>query len=432
MKIVNFSDVHLGLIILDPKLFYEYIWLPIYNRLRRENIDLVVFSGDLFHKSFPKDSEVVTIARKIIEDLLNLSKSTNNFPIRLIHGTNSHDANMFDYLRDLTKYGAVYKRDTSDLENKILKNIQNSKEYAISHVTQNDNSLFEDIESLMNLLKLDIHGNKISSNFVIYEIPTIERINGYDILFCPEVYDIDDSNLRQFFLKRPHMVFYHGMIEGAITHYHETNTSLIYNKSITLKQELINLVKMFVCAGHIHNRLCMVPYIRAENMSDKMTGMRAWYTGSLHAQTFADAGQRKGYDIITTNGESFEVEFVETKNSPKFFVYPMTKEIKQLSLNQLIQIFLQRINKNQGSTRVDVDTAYFNNDEKIKFEQFKAKFPNVAYKVINSKAEQQKEDKAMEDYKRLIEKPLKELIIEMCEGEISSEDYERYFLDMEK
>lgn len=431
MKIVNFSDVHLGLIILDPKLFYEYIWLPILNRLRRENIDLVVFSGDLFHKTFPKESEVVTIARKIIEDLLNISKNSNNFPIRLIHGTNSHDANMFDHLKDLTQYGAVYKRDTADLENRILKNIQNSKEYAISHVTQNDNTLFEDVESLFNLLKFDISRNKISNNFIIYETPVIEIINNYSILFCPEVYDVDDVNLRRLFLKRPDMVFYHGMIEGAITHYHDTNTSLIYNKSITLKQELIHMVKLFVCAGHIHNRLCMVPYIKGENMQDKMKGMKAWYSGSLYAQNFSDAGQRKGFDIITVAGDNFEVEFVESKNSPKFYIYPMTKEIKQLSLTQLIQIFLQRLNKNQGSTRVDVDIAYLSNDEKIKFEQFKAKFPNVVYKIINSKLEQEKEDKALDAYKKLIEKPLKELVIEMCEGDITPADYERYFLDME-
>lgn len=191
------------------------------------------------------------------------------------------------------------------------------------------------------------------------------------------------------------------------------------------------MVKLFVCAGHIHTRVCMVPYIKNENMVDKMTGMKAWYTGCLHSQNFTDAGQRKGFDIIHVTGDSFSIEFVESKNSPKFFIYNMTREIKELSIQQLIQIFLQKINKNQGSTRVDVDLGYLNNDDKIKFEQFKAKFPNIVYKAMNSKLEQQKEDKVMEEYKKLIETPLKDLIIKMCDGDISEEDYDRYFLDME-
>lgn len=53
MKIYVFADVHLGLLILDAKLFYEVIWLPM-NKIRYSEVDLVVFVGDLFHKSFPR------------------------------------------------------------------------------------------------------------------------------------------------------------------------------------------------------------------------------------------------------------------------------------------------------------------------------------------------------------------------------------------
>lgn len=431
MKIIAFADVHLGLLILDSKLFYETIWLPIMNRLRYmgTEIDLVVFCGDLFHKSFPKDSDVVTVARKMLSELISLSNETNNFPIRLIRGTRSHDSNMFEYIKDLTKYGNVYNIDTSFLENKILQNIKNSKEYIVSHIHESDNTLTEDVNSLLNLLKCSM-GDE-GNNFLIYETPKIEMIKGRRVLFCPEIYDTDDEYIRSLFISRPDMCFYHGMIEGALDHYHETTTSLIYNRSITLKRELLNCVKLFTVAGHIHTRMAMIPHVPAENMVSVSRNLRAWYVGCLHQQTFFDSGMKKGFDIITVNrDDTFEAEFIETKNSPQFYVYRMTKEFQHFEVNEIIQVFLKRMNKNQGHTRIDIDIGVLNDKEKIKVEQFKAKFPNCNYKVINSKLEQQKEEKANAEYQKLIQKPIKELILDICEGDISPEDYDRYFSDM--
>lgn len=430
MIIFTFPDVHLGLLIIDPKLFYEVIWLPIMNKLRyTEKIDLVVFNGDLFHKSFPEDSDVVRIARRMLTDLISLSKEKNNFPIRIIKGTRSHDADMFEYLKDLTKYGSVYNVDTSYLENKILQNIKNSKEYIVSHIHEEDNSLHEDVSSLMNLLKCSIQDK--GSNFLIYETPKIEYINGFRILFCPEVYDVDDTYMRSLFMTKPDMCFYHGMIEGALEHYHETNTSLIYNKSITLKRELLNYIQLFTVAGHIHTRMSMYPYISNENMTSVSRNLKAWYGGSLYQQTFADARMKKGYDMITIHKDrSFDIHFIETKNSPQFYVYRMTKEFQTFDLQQIIQAFLTRLNKNQGSTRVDIDLGVLNDSEKIKVEQFKARYPNVSYKITNSKLEQLKEENANKEYQKLIQKPIKEIVLDICEGEITAQDYDRYFSNM--
>ena len=430
MKIVVFADVHLGLLILDAKLFYETIWLPIMNKLRYTGeIHLVVFVGDLFHKSFPKESDVVIVARKMLSDLIALSNETNNFPIRLIKGTRSHDADMFEYLKDLTKYGSVYNIDTSFLENKILQNIKNSKEYIVSHIHESDNTLTEDVYSLLNLLKCSMTDE--GNNFLIYETPKIEVIQGRRILFCPEIYDTDDEYIRSLFITRPEMCFYHGMIEGALEHYHETTTSLIYNRSITLRRDLLNYVKLFTVAGHIHARMSMLPHVPTENMTSISRNLRAWYVGCLHQQNFADAGMKKGFDIITVNKDNtYESEFIETKNSPQFFIYRMTKEFKHFDINQIIQVFINRMNKNQGHIRIDIDIGNLTDKEKIKVEQFKAKFPNCNYKITNSKLEQEKEEKANAEYQKLIQKPIKELILDICEGEISSEDYDRYFSDM--
>lgn len=432
MKIVNLSDVHLGVAALDPMLFYEYIWLPILNRIRSEGINLFVISGDLFHKAFSEDSDAVKVARHMIEDLLKLSK-LHKFAIRIIKGTRSHDANMLDYLKDLTKFGAVYKTDVSYLEGRILQKVQNSKEYAISHIKNNDSTLEDDVRSLLNILKTKAELKSDDTDFLIYEVPTLEKIKGYTILFCPEVYDVDDTHMREMFLHRPDICFYHGMIEGALEHYHETNTSLIYNRSITLKQNILNNVRLFTVSGHIHTRVGMVPYVRTENMFSKQRNIKTWYTGSTYSSSFADAGIKKGFDLITIHkDDTFDIEFVESKGSPQYHIINMTKEFRALDIQHLVQMFVQRQNKLQGYIRVDVDYGYLQDSDKIKVEQFKAKFPNITYKVINSKLEAEKEALANSEYKKLIEKPLKELILDMCDGVVSSADYERFFADMEE
>lgn len=433
MKIYVFADVHLGLLILDAKLFYEVIWLPIMNKIRYSEVDLVVFVGDLFHKSFPKDSDVVTIARRMIQDLITISNSKNHFPIRLIKGTRSHDSDMFETIKDLTKHGHIYNIDTSFLENKILQNVKNSKEYILAANNEGEDSLKDDVESLLNMLNcaLTLNDKDKKDNFLIYETPKIEVINGYRILFCPEVYDTDDTQLRELFLKKPDMCFYHGMIEGALEHYQSTKTSLIYNRSIDLKSNLLNYVQLFTVAGHIHTRMAMLPFITNKSMLSISRNLRAWYVGSLYQQNFTDAGMPKGYDIITINQDrTFEIEFIETKNSPKFYVYNMTKEFQMFEVNQIIQAFINRMNRNTGMSRVDIDVGMLSETEKIKVEQFKAKFPNISYKVTNSKQEQMKEESANLEYQKLIRKPIKELILDICDGEISTDDYDRYFSTM--
>lgn len=166
-------------------------------------------------------------------------------------------------------------------------------------------------------------------------------------------------------------------------------------------------------------------------MTSVSKNLKAWYGGSLYQQTFADARMKKGYDMITIHKDrSFDIHFIETKNSPQFYVYRMTKEFQTFDLQQIIQAFLTRLNKNQGSTRVDIDLGVLNDSEKIKVEQFKARYPNVSYKITNSKLEQLKEENANKEYQKLIQKPIKEIVLDICEGEITAQDYDRYFSNM--
>ena len=53
-----------------------------------------------------------------------------------------------------------------------------------------------------------------------------------------------------------------------------------------------------------------------------------------------------------------------------------------------------------------------------------------SYKITNSKLEQLKEENANKEYQKLIQKPIKEIVLDICEGEITAQDYDRYFSNM--
>ena len=82
--------------------------------------------------------------------------------------------------------------------------------------------------------------------------------------------------------------------------------------------------------------------------------------------------------------------------------------------------------------RLDIDLGYLDEQAKIKLEQFKARFPNLSYKIFNSKEEQAYEEQIKIEVEKLFTKSLKELTLELADGELTAEDYDEFFGDMKE
>jgi hypothetical protein len=335
---------------------------------------------------------------------------------------------MLEYLRPLTKHGEVFKVDTSHKEAEIIKKIKNSKEYAITLHKENDKSLFDDINLLINTHLESIQKQTGQEyNFEIYTKPTLENIFGYNWLFVPEVYDTNDEEVSKLFFDNPDFCIYHGMIEGAIEHYHDDKTSLIYNRSITMKRSYFNQVRYYSVAGHIHTRVSLLPFIRTADMQKIEKNLKLWYGGSVIATSMADAGLKKGYDKIQFSKGQWIINFVQT-DSPQFIVFNATAEFVRLDINKLTNYYLQKLSDYSNAyIRLDIDLSYLDEDQRVKLDLFKARFPNLQYKVFNSKEDKEFEDKVRLDNEKLFTKTLKELTIELSDGELSETDYDEFF-----
>ena len=425
----SFPDWHLGVAVMGEYEFYERIVSPIFRDIRNTQGKIIVtFDGDYFHKPFPETDSVTQMGYSIIEELCKISKIKDDFPIRMIRGTNGHDGNMLEYLRPLTKHGEVFKVDTSHKEAEIIKKIKNSKEYAITLHKENDKSLFDDINLLINTHLESIQKQTGQEyNFEIYTKPTLENIFGYNWLFVPEVYDTNDEEVSKLFFDNPDFCIYHGMIEGAIEHYHDDKTSLIYNRSITMKRSYFNQVRYYSVAGHIHTRVSLLPFIRTADMQKIEKNLKLWYGGSVIATSMADAGLKKGYDKIQFNKGQWIINFVQT-DSPQFIVFNATAEFVRLDINKLTNYYLQKLSDYSNAyIRLDIDLSYLDEDQRVKLDLFKARFPNLQYKVFNSKEDKEFEDKVRLDNEKLFTKTLKELTIELSDGELSEADYDEFF-----
>ena len=432
---IHWADVHLGVPVMDCYEYYDRIHTPEMKRLRQlPRIDGFFIAGDSLHKVFPDGDDNIKMLYKMLEEICLLSKMKGNFPIRIIRGTNGHDGNMLELFRALTRFGKVFKADTKSIENEIIKKIQNSKEYAINYHVTKDKSLFESLDKLMNTHLGNIENSEVGYNFEIYTKPIIENINGYKWLFVPEVYADNDEAISELFHQGPDFCLYHGMIEGAIDFYHDDKTSLIYNRSITMKRAYFNMVKYYTACGHIHQRVSLIPYIKPDNMMQKEKNMKLWYTGSMFAHNMSDAGLKKGYDIVSFDERdgTWVTEFIEV-DSPKFITVNATAEFYKLDITTLTNLYLNKINNNNGAfMRLDIDLGYLDEQAKIKLEQFKARFPNLSYKIFNSKEEQAYEEQIKIEVEKLFTKSLKELTLELADGELTADDYDEFFGDMKE
>lgn len=415
----HLPDIHIGAKVMSPFVLYETVLLEICNKMRNytHDIDVCIIAGDLFDSKFPEDSDEVEVAKMFIDDLSSVCKR-----VVIFKGTDGHDRDMLNFLKPISKYGPVYEVDTARSEKNLINKIKSFKELVISGKSD---ELMLDIKKLaMNLN--DRLGSDNGNEIYIFDKPSFMNINGYKILFCPEIYDINDEYLSSLFDEHPDIVSYHGMMEGAIEHYHDTKTALIYNRSITLTHVNLKKVKMFTVAGHIHGSVSLLPFIPNKSMYEDKKGLKAWYTGNSYQSTFADAGMKKGFDIIEVVDDEYVRRFIECVSGPKFHVYDFSNEIRLLDLIELNKLLVNSL-KNGKHIRIDVDTSNFKNEDLHKLDIIKTKFPNLKYKVFNSKENVLKESAIKTKHNSLMSRPIKDIILELAGGEITEEDYKYFF-----
>ena len=419
LVMVNIPDIHIGAKVLAPFILYETVLLEITSKIRRYpmKIDVIVISGDLFDTKFPEDSREVEVAKMFIEELSSLCEK-----LIIFRGTEGHDRDMLDILKPLTKYGDVYNHDTSKLETQLIAKVKSAKELVIAGKATD---LEDGMKSLIRPL-LEKMSVKSDNEVYIFEKPTFMTLNGYNVLFCPEVYDVDDVYLNSLFDKHPDIVFYHGMMEGAIEHYHDAKTALIYNRSITLRRENLKKVRYFIVGGHIHGRVSLDPFIPSKEMLGEKVGLRAWYTGNSYQSTFSDAGLHKGFDIIHIKNGIHKTTFMECTSGPKFIIHDMTKEFKHLNHIEVNNRIIKNL-KEGDHIRIDIDTNAFSSDALNTITTMRAKFPNLKFKVFNSGEDASNEARIKSNHSALLSKPIKDMILELSEGKITEEDYKYFF-----
>lgn len=423
LTMVYLPDTHIGANVLSPFVLYETVLLEIVSKIQRypKKIDVIFIAGDLFDSKFPEDSDEVEVAKMYIDDLYKLCSK-----VVIFKGTDGHDRDMLNLLRPLTKFGAVYELDTSKMERQLINKVKSMKELVIAGKTDD---IIDDLQKLSNNLTSRLQ-EKSDNEIYIFEKPTIMDIKGYKVLVCPEVYDTSDEYMTSLFDEFPDIVCYHGMMEGAIEHYHESKTALIYNRSITLSNANLKKVKLFTVSGHIHGRVSLHPFIPTKDMNEDRRGLRAWYTGNPYQSTFADAGMKKGFDIIEVIGDTHFTKFVECTSGPKFTILNYSNEIRLMDLMQLNALFVKAM-RTGGHIRIDVDTSNFKNEDHEKLNTIKTKFSNLKYKVYNSKEDYQKEKQIKLSHNTLLSRPIKDIILELAGGEITEEDYKYFFEDEE-
>jgi hypothetical protein len=94
-----------------------------------------------------------------------------------------------------------------------------------------------------------------------------------------------------------------------------------------------------------------------------------------------------------------------------------------MSLNAL---FVKAM-KNGGHIRIDIDTSNYTDDDIHKLDTIKTQFQNLKYKIYNSKENILKEGNIKHKHNALINRPIKDIILELAEGEITEEDYKFFF-----
>lgn len=251
------SDIHFGAF--EPEILQNElheIFIKYLDSMKK--IDFIVIDGDYFDHKIYLNEKISKYAMQFMDELVNIAK-TNFCPIRIVYGTESHEAN----------------------------------QYSIFSIYDNDNVDFK----------------------VIYTAEEEELLPGLKVLYIPEEYVYSKKEYYGKFLSKHReydYIFGHGVIQEVMT---EASRSTKEKPSSDRKKvpvfttsELIEMCKGQIYFGHYHINT---------NIMDKV-----FYVGS-YSRWMHGEETPKGFYHLTCNpeNENYSQEFIENSLARRFITY---------------------------------------------------------------------------------------------------------------
>ena len=205
LRVVSISDIHLGHHVTLSESIYENLKVYFYPELTSET-DILFICGDFFDRLLNLDSKSSSIAITIIHELIQKAIK-NNFIIRVLNGTFSHDK----YQNQLF---ATIAEKYRNVDLKVINEISIEK--------------IEDLECSILYLPDDLPYNDTE-----------------------EVYKVIHTLLEDNNLEKVDFIIGHGTLEYALPeHVHK-------DKIIFSKDKLESIVRGYALFGHIHTNSVM-------------------------------------------------------------------------------------------------------------------------------------------------------------------------------
>lgn len=135
---IHIADIHFGC--MDPKLEYEILFNQFINKIIQiPHIDLISIDGDLFDHKCLANSDIIYYASKFVDDLVSIARAKSS-TLLLLAGTQSHDAGQlklfYHYLNDSTV-------DVRIVEFIQFINVKNAKILCIPELYGIDESIYK-------------------------------------------------------------------------------------------------------------------------------------------------------------------------------------------------------------------------------------------------------------------------------------------------
>lgn len=291
LKIAHIADVHLSELtgpikdgqnarMMDTVNCMEYAT----NKLIEEQPDIILISGDLFHKSKLWADEMlkeITIATNWLRELCSLA------PTILMFGTANHD--------NISAFENIKKMDIKDLKvitkPDIITILSNNGLIQIAAIPGMDKGFFRTLYPGMDMTDENKAISEALGNVVL----------GLSVKLNPEI---------------PSVLMAHYTVTGCQM---ENGESVFLNSDIVLPTDALAASKFdLVCLGHIH---------KAQEVPN--CGRPTFYSGPLNGITFNEEGQDKGFyihEIIT------DLPYDNIKSK---FIKTPSREFLTLDMNEL-------------------------------------------------------------------------------------------------
>lgn len=251
------SDIHFGAF--SPDILYNElneIFLKYLDSMKQ--IDFIIIDGDYFDHKIYLNEKISKYSMQLMERLVNLAKD-HHCPIRIIYGTESHEANQYNIF-------SIYNDDNVDFK-------------------------------------------------VIYTVEEEELLPNLHVLYIPEEYIYSKKEHYDSFLKRKNRydyIFGHGVIQEVMTQASrstkEKSDSARKKVPVFTTSELIDICKGQIYFGHYHINT---------NIMNKV-----FYIGS-YSRWEHDQEEAKGFYHLTCNPEkeTYTQKFIENSLARKFITY---------------------------------------------------------------------------------------------------------------